>query len=334
MEAEPHLWSDFEAYLLSLGMTAYTARRYVGHSAYFCAWVQASLGLTADHIHQVTYSQLIDYLAHCKEQGNGTRSLQLKAQMLRHFFAYLMRVGQSEVNPAQHLKVRNPSLKRLYPVLSKAQLCGLYDHYGTDQSQPGGGVRQAAAHRRKLTVGLMVWQGLEVTALSGLSTGDVDLARGRLYVKGGRKYASRTLKLESSQVLPLYRYLEEIRPQLVRHYAGVSLLKSHPDVLLVHGGQSYHQVHRVLMRHLIALEPALLATPGAALRQLRSSVITHWLNSGYNLREVQYMAGYRYVCSVESLLRSDLERLQADVDRFFPLQQEQEEQPGSGDPSQ
>jgi integrase/recombinase XerD len=36
-----------------------------------------------------------------------------------------------------------------------------------------------------------------------------------------------------------------------------------------------------------------------SVNQIRTSVITHWLKS-YHLRQVQYMAGHRYVSSTES----------------------------------
>ena len=54
------------------------------------------------------------------------------------------------------------------------------------------------------------------------------------------------------------------------------------------------------------------------LHQLRASVITHWLKL-HNLREVQYMAGHKYVSSTESYLVNDLEDLQDDINKFHPL---------------
>jgi integrase/recombinase XerD len=45
-----------------------------------------------------------------------------------------------------------------------------------------------------------------------------------------------------------------------------------------------------------------------SVHQIRTSVITHWLKL-YNLREVQYMPGHRYVSSTEAYLINDLEDL-------------------------
>ena len=54
------------------------------------------------------------------------------------------------------------------------------------------------------------------------------------------------------------------------------------------------------------------------LKQIRASVITGWLKV-YNLREVQYFAGHRYVSSTESYLINDMEGLQDDINKYHPM---------------
>ena len=55
-----------------------------------------------------------------------------------------------------------------------------------------------------------------------------------------------------------------------------------------------------------------------SVKQIRASVITGWLKN-YNLREVQYFAGHRYVSSTESYLINDLEDLKEDINRYHPI---------------
>lgn len=52
--------------------------------------------------------------------------------------------------------------------------------------------------------------------------------------------------------------------------------------------------------------------------QIRASVITHWL-AQYNLCEVQYRAGHRYVSTTESYLVNQMEDLQKDIEDFNPI---------------
>lgn len=54
------------------------------------------------------------------------------------------------------------------------------------------------------------------------------------------------------------------------------------------------------------------------IHQIRASVITNWLKM-HNLREVQYLAGHRYISSTESFLENEIEGLQEEVQQFHPM---------------
>lgn len=54
------------------------------------------------------------------------------------------------------------------------------------------------------------------------------------------------------------------------------------------------------------------------IHQLRASVITNWLKQ-YNLRQVQVLAGHRYISSTERYLQDDLESLHEIVNNFHPI---------------
>ena len=53
-------------------------------------------------------------------------------------------------------------------------------------------------------------------------------------------------------------------------------------------------------------------------KQIRVSVITKWIKM-YNLREVQYRAGHRYISTTEGYKVNDLDGLQEQVNMFHPL---------------
>ena len=53
-------------------------------------------------------------------------------------------------------------------------------------------------------------------------------------------------------------------------------------------------------------------------KQIRTSVIVKWLKQ-YNLREVQYKAGHRYISTTESYQQNDIEGLKEEVNQFHPL---------------
>ena len=53
-------------------------------------------------------------------------------------------------------------------------------------------------------------------------------------------------------------------------------------------------------------------------KQLRASVISKWLKQ-YNLRQVQYLAGHRYISSTEAYQQNEMEGLTEEVNKFHPL---------------
>ena len=53
-------------------------------------------------------------------------------------------------------------------------------------------------------------------------------------------------------------------------------------------------------------------------KQIRSSVITEWLRKN-NLRQVQYMAGHKYVSSTERYQCNNLDDLQNELQQHHPM---------------
>jgi len=53
-------------------------------------------------------------------------------------------------------------------------------------------------------------------------------------------------------------------------------------------------------------------------KQLRASVIVKWLKQ-HNLRQVQHLAGHRYISSIKSYQQNDMEGLKEEVQQYHPL---------------
>ena len=53
-------------------------------------------------------------------------------------------------------------------------------------------------------------------------------------------------------------------------------------------------------------------------KQIRANIITHWLKQ-YNIRQVQYMIGHKYVSSTERYSTNKLETLQEQIELLHPM---------------
>jgi len=307
VDAGPGSLALFEGWLLTKGMARYTAMRYAGRVEKLLDWAgNDQVGDPA----QLTYSDLLSYLEKLREQSPAGSTLVSVVNAINHYYTFL---GTGH-NPARHLKIKNVRRQRQHTLLTKEQLTALHKNYPTVNQWKG--VNRLTALRRKLTVGLMVYQAMETGGLAKLTLQDIDLDKGTIRIPAsGRQLKVRTLALEGHQVMEMYKYLEITRPRLVDHYQENPRLRENPHLLLVNGSKSYDDGQKVINQHLRKMEPAIGKAAG---RQVRISVITHWLKQ-YNLREVQYMAGYRNVVSVEKLLKADITHLAADMETYWPL---------------
>lgn len=55
-------------------------------------------------------------------------------------------------------------------------------------------------------------------------------------------------------------------------------------------------------------------------KQIRASEITHWLKE-YNLGQLHYFAGHKYVSSIERYQLNHLDNLQKKLEKFHPPEQ-------------
>lgn len=102
------------------------------------------------------------------------------------------------------------------------------------------------------------------------------------------------------QILPIHQYLEEVR----------SSLNPANDVLIP---GSVFDIVNDLMESLRGINPLIKNA-----MHIRSSVILHWLKH-HNKRQVQYMAGHRYVSSLEKYTQQDIDSLTDGLAKHHPF---------------
>lgn len=158
-------------------------------------------------------------------------------------------------------------------------------------------------------LGLVVYQGVKTEEWIRLEVTDVKVREGVIDIPQTRRGNHRTLKLAPEQVFDLYDYLCHVRPALLAGKPG--LVKEDSQRLFV--ASRFDVITRAVIKQVIKTNPSV-----KNVKQLRASVITKWLKQ-YNLREVQYRAGHRYVSSTEKYKQNDLEGLQEEINQYHPL---------------
>jgi integrase/recombinase XerD len=253
------------------------------------------------------HTDLLDYIAHLRQQGLVQNTIQNYLGALVHYFEALVDKETIVHNPANYIQLKSQPKHTLHTILSKGQLEELYTNFEVKGKRKTKASAHASALRNRIAVGLMVFQGLDVKDLGRLLKEDVNVLNGTVHIRASRTSAARTLALQAIQIIELDRYIGRTRKELQQHFN-----KEDSELLLITGYSHYYDAHRRLMQRLQKQEKTVKSTA-----QLRASVITHWLKQ-YNLREVQYMAGHKQIHSTEAYQRNDTEGLQMDIDRLHP----------------
>jgi len=288
--------NEFIDYLKTNGYahgTITTMKRTVG---LYWKWL-AQENIEAD---QASYQEVLSYIKSLQHQGVTQRTIQHYLVSIKHYYDHLIEAKKVVQNPATGIKVQGVKRKILYHIFQPHELNAIYNGH-KDESLKG--------RRDKVILGLLIYQGLRAEELGRMETNHIKLREGEIEAPGGIRRNGRKMKLESHQIMEMYDYMLQIRPEILKKSREAT------DKLFVspEGGIQISNFISRLMARLKKKHPQLVNA-----KQIRASVITKWLRM-YNLREVQYLAGHRYISSTESFLENEMEGLQEEVQQFHPL---------------
>jgi site-specific recombinase XerD len=295
---------SFETYLKSKGFTRKSIASRMMIFSQFRKWLEVE-NMEAD---QITYNDLLLFMKHCQQKGRKQKTIQHYMVVIRHFYDHLLQEEIITDNPASNIEVRGAKRKMLYHILESHELHALYNQYD-DKTLTG--------KRNKVMLGLLVYQGLQTGELAQLEINHIQLREGKIDVPGGVRRNGRIMYMEAHQVMDMYDYTLRVRPEILQmNPKRKTQSKIATNKLFISEGgncYSFSNLMTQLMRNLRKLNPIVKNA-----KQIRASVITKWLKA-HNLREVQCLAGHRYISSTESYLQNDMEELIEEINQYHPL---------------
>ena len=269
----------------------------------------------------VTTKEVMSYLSHLQKKGLENKTRAIRLGVINHFYDYQIQLEHTTEHPSKHIKIRGANTTKLTPILSKVELEEIYTKYSIPTDEDPRANRnwfrtyKLSKQRNKVILSLLVNQGLTTAEVNKIEVKDLKLRDGEIYIHGSRKSNERTLKLKSNQIMDLMEYLYKTRVELIKYQENekVDLLFLPTPVVSKKSAGNSLNIWKRLAQEIKEEHPKFIR-----LRQIRTSVITHWLKQ-YNLREVQYMAGHRYVSTTERYFLNQTDDLLKDIDQFHPL---------------
>lgn len=300
---------DFTKYLLQKNYSTGTITGFLSDVKKFKVWLKKE----SIAIEQVSYNDITGYVQSLPPVSQRTKSYYLRG--IKQYFQYLLKNQQRMDNPAEFVQIRGIKRKILYDLLTRQELDSLYQQYSipdeNDKYKNKNWFKSKvlAQKRNKVILGLMLYQALDTRDLKLLTVADVKLREGKISIPGTRKSDTRELTLEALQVMDLMEYLLTTRTALLQ------LTGKQTDHLFISVGSSERlaNIMGYLLKRLKQLNKKV-----TSINQLKTSVIVHWLKL-YNLRQVQYMAGHRYVSTTESYLVNEMDEMIEDIEKYHPI---------------
>ena len=283
-----------EKHLRPLSVQAY------GSDLLQCAEFLETLGHT---LSSAGDRELRSFMEHLGTHGVSARASARKLSSLRGLYKWLLMEEQVDRDPTAHLEAP-VGWKTLPKALGKAEVRGMLDRAGQ------GSATEAARLRDKALLELLYGAGLRVSEAASVHVADLELAAGRLRVRGkGDKDRLAPLGTPAAQALDEYlRPARPAAPPTPRRAGGARdrLFLSTRGLPL---GRS--AIARIVQS----------AQPGATPHMLRHSFATHMVEGGADLRTVQTLLGHADIATTEVYTHVALGHLQATHKRYHPREQ-------------
>jgi integrase/recombinase XerD len=303
----------FETYLQKLGNGKDTIRQKMNYTGYFLKWLEG------EHLqpYETRYNDLLNFIDYCKLEGKSKKHINRKLSSIRNYYDFLKKQSPNIINPALNLNLKGIKQKLPSNLIGYQELEKLYNNYQAETNRE---------KRNRIILGLLIYQAVTTEELKQLEPNHLKLKEGKIYVPGGRKRKGRTLELKPFQILDLHEYLSEIRQEILNSINKPKPARK-PDRLnkprlenqlfiSINGSENIKNSLLHMFKAIQKTNPEILHP-----KQIRASVITYWLKN-HNLRQVQYMAGHKYVSSTERYQLNNLDNLQSKLEKLHPLNQE------------
>lgn len=284
---------NFKNYLLRQGYKDNSVRTYCNKLQLFFDWCEDS----DVNPRAANLNELYDFIDYYRNIGNKVGTLREKKKII---VLYYKQIGR-KTNPALLLRIEKQEKKLPKNLLDNEALLELYLGYIP---------KNITQKRNKCILGLMIFQGLSNISIEALEEQHVKLDKKKIYVPSTAKTNSRELKLRESQKHDFESYLYEIRPMLLRE------AKRETSKLFFSYGESdgLGSVFQRFKQELKRQAPYLKSFP-----QLRESRVKLWLKE-HGMRETQYLAGMRFVSSLERYKDNDKEALKSKLKVVHPME--------------
>ena len=249
---------------------------------------------------KLNYQELMNYVELLRKNYNP-QSIKRTIYAIKKYYDYLLEIGKVKYNIAKNIKIKdgkeNPL--QLQELLTEKELLQLLE--------PRKERYKILEKRNQIIISLLVNQALLVSDIESLRIEDLDLKNAKIKVKSTGITNERILDLKAEQILLFYQYLQEDRELLEKQKTSFFLLNKLGSKITADD-----------INYLVSTYQKDFTKKITSVK-IRQSVIKLKLDSGENLRKVQYFAGHKHADTTEKYRETGIEALQTAINQYHPL---------------
>ncbi|MDO9048484.1 MAG: tyrosine recombinase XerC [Methylobacter sp.] len=248
------------------------------------------------HWADLKHTDIRSHIASRHRKGLSSKSLQRELSAIRSFYNYLLKKGQADINPAQHIQAPKQA-RKLPKTLDVDQLSGLLEAGASSLLE----IRDLAMFE------LFYSSGLRLSELAALDLTDLDLPDSTLTVRIGKGGKSRVLPVGSKAVAAIENWLQQ---------RAVKIPASEPALFVS------TRARRLGQRNIELRLNQWCKKKGIAEHihphMLRHSFASHLLESSQDLRAVQELLGHSNISTTQIYTHLDFQHLAEIYDKAHP----------------
>lgn len=248
------------------------------------------------------YNNIVQYMEEISEQQSNGKYRVVILSAIKKYYDYLVMSGYRTDHPCKRLniKVNSNQAIQVQDLFSSEELQLLMTRENRYQNLDT---------RNNVLLSLLIYQGLTSDEIIRLDVKNIDLDAGTIYIKASINLSSRKLPLLSKQIILFSKYINEVRPRMLRSKTDKLIISKLGKSITV------DSVH-AMIQPLKALFPDKNLNP----KTIRMSVICNWLNEQkLALEHVQSLAGHKWPGTTEKYVKVDSLQQRELINKFFPI---------------
>lgn len=248
------------------------------------------------------YRNIVEYMEEIGKQQPNAKYRVVILSAIKKYYDFLVMSGYREDHPCKKLNIK----------VNSNQAIQVQDLFSSEELQlflTRENRYENLDTRNHVLINLLIYQGLTSDEIIRLNVQDVDLDAGTIYVKASKNLNSRKLQLLAKQILLFSKYINEVRPRMLRSATDKLIITKLGKPIAV------NSIH-AMIEPLKPLFPDKNLNP----QTIRMSVICNWLNEQkLALEHVQELAGHKWPGTTEKYFKANSFQQRELINKYFPI---------------